>query len=73
MNDSQSFIHLSKNSTYHERTKRIDVRLRFVRGNVEKGKVKVMKVSTNHNVADMIHQVIVKLQILPLYAVDKTI
>ena len=29
--DSQSAIHLSKNSAFHERTKHIDVRLHFVR------------------------------------------
>ena len=31
MCDSQSAIHLSKNKTYHERTKHFDVRLHFVR------------------------------------------
>ena len=35
--DSQSAIHLSKNSAYHERTKHIDVRLHFVRGVIERG------------------------------------
>ena len=52
--DSQSAIHLSKNSAYHERTKHIDVRLHFVRGVIEHGEVQVMKVSTDHHVVDMI-------------------
>ena len=52
--DSQSAIHLSKNSAYHERTKHIDVRLHFVRGVIERGEVQVLKVSTDHNAADMI-------------------
>src|SRR4051812_4162824 len=52
--DNQSAIHLSKNSTYLERTKHIDVRLHFVRGVIEHGEVQVPKVSTDHNVADMI-------------------
>ena len=30
--DSQSAIHLSRNSVFHKRTKHIDVRLHFVRG-----------------------------------------
>src|SRR3954466_5186959 len=42
--DSQSAIHLSKYSTYHERTKHIDVRLHFVRGVIERGEVQVLKV-----------------------------
>src|ERR1043165_4574809 len=52
--DSQSAIHLSKNSAYHEQTKHIDVRLHFVRGVIEHGEVQVLKVSTNHNAVDMI-------------------
>src|SRR4051812_15054759 len=51
--DSQSAIHLSKNSAYHERTKHIDVMLHFVRV-IERGKVQVLKVSTEDNAADMI-------------------
>ena len=52
--DSQREIHLSKNSAYHERTKHIDVRLNFVRGVIEHGEVQVLKVSIDHNDADMI-------------------
>lgn len=52
--DSQNAIHLSKNSVYHERTKHIDVRLHFVKEIIERGEVKVLKVSTEENVADMI-------------------
>ena len=52
--DSQSAIHLSKNSSYYEWTKHVDVWLHFVRGVIERGEVQVLKVSTYHNVADMI-------------------
>src|ERR1051325_6837590 len=52
--DSQSAIHLSKNSSFHEQTKHIDVRLHFVRGIIERGEVQVLKVSKNHNVAYII-------------------
>lgn len=56
--DSQSVIHLSKNSYYNERTKYIDVKLHFVREIIERGEVKVMKVSSDHNVVDMIIKVL---------------
>lgn len=45
---------MSKNSTYHERTKYIDVRLHFVKEKIEKGEVTMMKVLIDHNVAYMI-------------------
>ena len=43
--DSQSSIHLSKNTTFHERTKHIDVRLHFVRDIISCGVIKVEKIS----------------------------
>src|SRR4051812_1735784 len=52
--DSQSSIHLSKNSPYLKRTKHIDARLHFIRGVIERGEVQVLRVSTDHNAADMI-------------------
>ncbi|KAH9767170.1 hypothetical protein KPL71_011175 [Citrus sinensis] len=45
--DSQSAIHLSKNQTHHERTKHIDVKLHFVRLEVSKGTVKMLKESSD--------------------------
>ena len=45
---------MSKNSAYHERAEHLDVRLHFVRGVIEHGEVQVLKVPTDHNVADMI-------------------
>lgn len=52
--DSQSVIHMLKNSAYHERRKNIDVRLHFAREKIESGEVKVVKVSIDHNDAYMI-------------------
>ena len=51
--DSQSALHLCKNPMYHERTKHVDVKYHFVRDQVTSGIVKVQKVSTEDNPADM--------------------
>ena len=51
--DSQSAIHLSKNTVYHERTKHIDVRLHFIRDIVANNEVVVSKISTLENLADI--------------------
>lgn len=56
--DSQSAIHLAKNSTYHERTKHIDVRLHFIRDVICKQLIEVDKVSTTENPADALTKVI---------------
>lgn len=48
--DSQSVIHMSKNSSYHEWTKHIDVKLCFVREIIKRGEVKL---SIDHNATNM--------------------
>ena len=50
--DSSSAIQLSKNSKYHERTKHVDIRLHFIREEIERGAVDVVKISTEDNPAD---------------------
>ncbi|KAH9648835.1 hypothetical protein KPL70_025759 [Citrus sinensis] len=52
--DSQSAICLSKNQIHHEKTKHIDIKLHFVRLEVSKGVVKLVKIHTDDNVADML-------------------
>lgn len=52
--DSQSVICLSKNQIHHERTKHIDIKLHFIRLEVSKGVVKLLKIHTNDNLADML-------------------
>ncbi|KAH9681219.1 hypothetical protein KPL71_026889 [Citrus sinensis] len=52
--DSQSGIHLIKSQTHHEKTKYIDVKLHFVRLEVSRGAVKLLKINTEENPADML-------------------
>ena len=51
--DSQSAIHLSKNPVYHERTKHVDVRFHFIRDTIATDVIKLFKVATENNPADM--------------------
>ena len=51
--DSQSAIYLSKDQMFHERTKHIDIKYRYVRHVVTEGKLKVCKISTHDNPSDM--------------------
>lgn len=52
--DSQSAIYLVKPQVFHERSKYIDVRVHFIRDIVSSGAVKVQKISTDENPADML-------------------
>ena len=51
--DNQSAIHLCKNPVLHERTKHVDVKFHFVKEQVSAGAVKIQKISTEDNPADM--------------------
>ncbi|WVZ96798.1 LOW QUALITY PROTEIN: hypothetical protein U9M48_042389 [Paspalum notatum var. saurae] len=51
--DSQSAIHLTKDQMFHERTKHIDVKYHYVREVVAEDRLKVYKISTHDNPADM--------------------
>jgi hypothetical protein len=50
--DSQSTIFLAKNSTYHSKTKHIDVQYHFVRDMVESNPVLLEKVDTLENITN---------------------
>ena len=52
--DNSSAICLAKHQTFHERSKHIDVRLHFIRDEIDKGSVRVEKVGTEHNAANML-------------------
>ena len=51
--DSQSVIHLAKNTAYHSKTKHTPVKYHFVRHGVDEGGVFLEKVHTKENSADM--------------------
>jgi hypothetical protein len=44
--DSLSAIYLTKDQMFHERTKHNEIKYHYVRGEVEKGKLKVCKIHT---------------------------
>jgi hypothetical protein len=59
-NDRQSAIHLSKNSAFHSRTKHIQLRYHFIRSILEDGQLKLEKIHTSQNPADMLTKAVTK-------------
>jgi hypothetical protein len=51
--DSQGTIYLTKDQMFYERTKHIDIKYHYVRDVVARGKLRVCKISTHENPADM--------------------
>ena len=58
--DSQSTICLSKNQVHHARTKYIDVRFHFIREIISEGDIRLLKIGTADNPADMLTKVIAR-------------
>ncbi|GKB17957.1 hypothetical protein Tco_0851880, partial [Tanacetum coccineum] len=56
--DNQSAIHLSRNATFHERTKHINVRYHFIKEIVESKEIEVAKIGTKNNAADAFTKVV---------------
>jgi hypothetical protein len=52
--DSRSAICQTKDQMFHERTKHIDVRYHFIRGVIVEGDIKVCKINTCDNPANML-------------------
>jgi hypothetical protein len=51
--DSQSAIYLSRNPVLHNRSKHVDVKFHFIRDVISQGVVKLKKISTHFNPADV--------------------
>ena len=56
--DSQSALDLSKNSMYHSRTKHIDIRYHWIREVMDQQLLKLVKIHTKENPADMLTKVV---------------
>lgn len=56
--DSQSAIHLAKNSAFHSRTKHIDLRYHFIRSLLEDEMLTLEKIQGSKNPADMLTKVV---------------
>jgi hypothetical protein len=56
--DSQSAIHLNKNSTFHSRSKHIDVRYHWIRYVLDEKLLQIEKIYTDDNCSDMITKVL---------------
>ncbi|GJZ36672.1 putative ribonuclease H-like domain-containing protein, partial [Tanacetum coccineum] len=52
--DNESTICIVKNSVFHSKTKRIEIRHHFIRDSNEKKLIQMIKVHTDHNVADLL-------------------
>ena len=62
--DNQGAIDLAKNPTHHERSKHIDIKYHFSRDCVAEGKVEVVHVPSECNVADMMTKAVSKGKLL---------
>ncbi|GJU00092.1 hypothetical protein Tco_1110430, partial [Tanacetum coccineum] len=52
--DNESTICIIKNPVFHSKTKHIEIRYHFIRDSYEKRLIQVIKIHTDHNVADLL-------------------
>ena len=52
--DSESVIHIAKNSSFHSKTNHIQLRYHFIRSILEDGHLKLEKIHTRQNPTDML-------------------
>ncbi|GKC08768.1 putative ribonuclease H-like domain-containing protein [Tanacetum coccineum] len=52
--DNESTIGIVKNPVFHSKTKHIEIRHHFIRDSYEKKLIQVIKIHTDHNVADLL-------------------
>lgn len=56
--DSSSALHLGKNLSHLEITKHIDIKLHFIRNELSKGIIKMVKIHIDENPSDMLTKVV---------------
>ena len=56
--DSSSAIHLCNNPAHHEKTKHIDIKLHFIRHEVSRGEIKMVKIHIDVNPADILTKIV---------------
>lgn len=64
--DNQSAIALSKNDTYHQRTKHIDIKYHFIRERVKSGDIQIHWIPTQQQQADLLTKMLPTKQFLVL-------
>ncbi|GJR46097.1 putative ribonuclease H-like domain-containing protein [Tanacetum coccineum] len=52
--DNESAIYVIKNHAYHSKTKHIEIKHHFIRDSYEKRLIEMVKIHTDHNVADLL-------------------
>ncbi|GJY15372.1 putative ribonuclease H-like domain-containing protein, partial [Tanacetum coccineum] len=52
--DNESTIYIVKNPVFHSKTKHIEIRHHFIRDSYEKRLIQVIKIHTDHNVAELL-------------------
>lgn len=60
--DNESAIKLALNPVFHEKTKHFEVEVHFVRDKISKGFVKVLKIPSEHQIADIFTKSLVSSQ-----------
>jgi len=58
--DSESVIHLAKSSAFHSKTKHIQLKYHFIWSALEDGQLKLEKIHTSQNPADMLIKVVTR-------------
>ncbi|GKB88481.1 hypothetical protein Tco_0960753 [Tanacetum coccineum] len=54
IDNESTIIYIVKNLVFHSKTKHIEIRYHFIRDSYEKKLIQVIKIHTNHNVADLL-------------------
>jgi hypothetical protein len=58
--DIQSSIHIANNLAFHSNTKHIQLRYHFIQSILEDGQLKLEKIHTSQNPADMLTKVVTR-------------